>query len=309
MAMLDYFNASALQVERMRRETGTVSAIAGILKAPLDIIADKLRGYIGLVKDLHRQPGKVLEACEALAPHLTKVALMTADPERKVPIGFWMHRSYVPFISMSHFKNIHWHTLKPIIEEIWRHGHQVLFYAEGDWTVHLDSFAELPEGSVVFHVDRSDIYEVRKKLKDRFCVSGGIPNWLLSIGTPEEVQRYCKKLIDVLASDGGYIMDASAIIQNDAKVENVRAMTEFTRSYGLYPLGQAQGLKQLHSREEVDETGPMLRSKIKPGICIPWEEKRKELLRILGNENLLKRIWEEVESFGYLFIWQVLLSF
>jgi uroporphyrinogen-III decarboxylase len=310
MAMLDYFNALALQVERMRREAGTVSAIAGILKAPLDIIADKLRGYIGLVKDLHRQPGKVLEACEALAPHLTKVALMTADPERKVPIGFWMHRSYVPFISMSHFKNIHWRTLKPIIEEIWRHGHQVLFYAEGDWTMHLDSFAELPEGSIVFHVDRSDIYEVRKKLKDRFCVSGGIPNWLLSIGTPEEVQRYCKKVIDVLASDGGYIMDASAIIQNDAKVENVRAMTEFTRNYGLYPLGQTRGPKQQpHSREEVDETGPMLKSKVKPGICIPWEEKRKELPQILGDENLLKRVWEEVESFGYLFIWQVLLSF
>jgi uroporphyrinogen-III decarboxylase len=310
MAMLDYFNALALQVERMRREAGTVSAIAGILKAPLDIIADKLRGYIGLVKDLHRQPGKVLEACEALAPHLTKVALMTADPERKVPIGFWMHRSYVPFISMSHFKNIHWRTLKPIIEEIWRHGHQVLFYAEGDWTMHLDSFAELPEGSIVFHVDRSDIYEVRKKLKDRFCVSGGIPNWLLSIGTPEEVQRYCKKVIDVLASDGGYIMDASAIIQNDAKVENVRAMTEFTRNYGSYPLGQIQSSKQQpHPREELNEKEPMLKSKVKPGICIPWEEKRKELPQILGDENLLKRVWEEVESFGYLFIWQVLLSF
>jgi len=310
MAMLDYFNALALQVERMRREAGTVSAIAWILKAPLDIIADKLRGYIGLVKDLHRQPGKVLEACEALAPHLTKVALMTADPERKVPIGFWMHRSYVPFISMSHFKNIHWRTLKPIIEEIWRHGHQVLFYAEGDWTMHLDSFAELPEGSIVFHVDRSDIYEVRKKLKDRFCVSGGIPNWLLSIGTPEEVQRYCKKVIDVLASDGGYIMDASAIIQNDAKVENVRAMTEFTRNYGSYPLGQIQSSKQQpHPREELNEKEPMLKSKVKPGICIPWEEKRKELPQILGDENLLKRVWEEVESFGYLFIWQVLLSF
>jgi hypothetical protein len=87
-------------------------------------------------------------------------------------------------------------------------------------------------------------------------------------------------------------------------------MTEFTRNYGLYPLGQTRDPKQQsHSREEVDETGPMLRSKVKPGICIPWEEKRKELLRILGDENLLKKIWEEVESFGYLFIWQVLLSF
>jgi len=37
-----------------------------------------------------------------------------------------------------------------------------------------------------------------------------------------------------VAVDGGYIMDASAIIQNDASIENVKAMTEFTRDYGIY---------------------------------------------------------------------------
>ena len=45
MAMMQYFSAFGPQVERLRRKTGTVSAIAGILKAPFDIIADKLRGY------------------------------------------------------------------------------------------------------------------------------------------------------------------------------------------------------------------------------------------------------------------------
>jgi hypothetical protein len=37
-----------------------------------------------------------------------------------------------------------------------------------------------------------------------------------------------------VARDGGYIMDASAIIQDDAKIENMRAMTDFTREYGTY---------------------------------------------------------------------------
>ncbi len=44
----------------MRTECGTVSAICGMLKAPLDILADKLRGYIGLVLDLKESPEKVL---------------------------------------------------------------------------------------------------------------------------------------------------------------------------------------------------------------------------------------------------------
>jgi hypothetical protein len=234
MAMLSYFTAFGTQNERLRKESGTVSAISGILKAPLDILADKLRGYIGLSIDLLEQPDKVLAACEALMPHLLHVALSGADPEGNVPITVWMHRGCAPFISPKQFETLYWPTLRPIVEEIWAKGHQVLFYAEGDWDVHLKSFRELPEQSIIYHVDRGDILKVHAALGDRFCLSGGIPNFLLSYGTPEQVRDYCKTVIDGVARDGGYIMDASAIVQDDAKVENLQAMTEFTREYGVY---------------------------------------------------------------------------
>ncbi|MBW8042102.1 MAG: hypothetical protein FVQ85_19165 [Planctomycetes bacterium] len=234
MAMLSYFNAFGTQIARMRTESGTVSAISGILKAPLDIIADKLRGYLGLVTDLFERPDKVLAACEALMPHILHVALSGADPEKNVPITVWMHRGCVPFVTKEHFEKIYWPTFKPIVEELWKNGHQVLFYAEGSWDAHLDSFAELPDQSIVYHVDMGDIFEVHKKIGHKFCISGGIPNYLLSMGTPEEVRDCCKKVIDGVAGDGGYIMDASAIVQNDAKVENIKAMTDFTREYGVY---------------------------------------------------------------------------
>ena len=52
MAMLQYFYAFGPQIQRLRTEAGTVSAIAGIFKAPFDILADKLRGYIGLTLDM-----------------------------------------------------------------------------------------------------------------------------------------------------------------------------------------------------------------------------------------------------------------
>jgi hypothetical protein len=234
MAMMQYFTAFGPQIQHLRTESGTVSAIAGILKAPFDILADKLRGYIGLTMDLFERPDKVLAACEALMPHLAHVAISGADPEKNVPIGFWMHRGCVPFISHEHFNKFYWPTLKPIIEEIWSNGHQVLFYAEGDWNAHLDSFAELPDQSIVYHVDRADIFETHRKIGHKFCISGGIPNVLLSYGTADEVRDRCRKVIDGVAKDGGYIMDASAIIQDDAKVENIKAMTDFTREYGVY---------------------------------------------------------------------------
>jgi len=234
MQMMNYFGAFPGQIEKMRTECGTVSAIAGIFKAPLDILADKLRGYLGLAVDLMERPDKVKKACEALMPHLYHVALTSSDPTGTVPIGFWMHRACVPFISQEHFDNIHWPTLKPIIEELWKNGRQTLFYAEGKWGAHLKTFATLPERSIVFHCDRDDVFEVHRALGHKFCISGGVPNMMLAYGKPQEVRECVKKIIQGVARDGGYILDASAIVQNDAKVENMKAMTEAGREYGQY---------------------------------------------------------------------------
>jgi len=234
MAMMQYFAGFGTQNARLRSESGTVSAIAGILKAPFDIIADKLRGYKGLCMDMYRQPDKVLEACEAMAVHLLHVAHITADPDKKVPIGLWMHRGCVPFLSPPQFEKFYWPTLKWIIEELAKMGHQVLFYAEGEWNPNLKYIAELPDLSIIYHVDRGDVFEVHKAVGHKFCISGGIPNELLAFGTPDEVRACCKKVIDGVAGAGGYIMDASAIMQNEPTVENLKALTDFTREYGVY---------------------------------------------------------------------------
>jgi hypothetical protein len=314
MAMLHYFNSFGRQIALMRSESGTPSAIAGIFKSPFDIIADKLRGYVGLTMDMHEQPAKVLKACEALMPHLCHVGLSTADPEKKLPIGFWMHRGCVPFITPAQFKSHYWPTLKPIIEEFWKNGCQTLFYAEGNWNAHLDAFAELPDRSVVYHVDRADIFEVHRKLGDKFCLSGGLPNVMLSYGQPQEVRQYCKKVIEGVGKNGGYIMDAAAIMQDDTSIENLRAMTEATREYGVYSGPRykptlpephkddptRQGLKGMTGKPQ---------PRIKPGVCFPWEEKSRELPEITGDADLVKRIWEGTDAFGNVFIWQVLLSF
>jgi uroporphyrinogen-III decarboxylase len=234
MAMLQYFSGFGRQAALLRSESGTVSAISGILKAPFDILADKLRGYRGLCMDVFRQPDKVQKACEALAPHLCHVAMSGADPQKNVPIGLWMHRGCVPFVSPQQFARFYWPTLREIIEELWSHGLQTLFYAEGDWTANLASIAELPERSIVFHVDRSDAGQVAKLLKGKFAISGGMPNDLLAFGKPDDVRAAAKRLIDTLGRDGGYIMDACAIMQDDTSAENLRVMTEFTREYGVY---------------------------------------------------------------------------
>jgi uroporphyrinogen-III decarboxylase len=167
-------------------------------------------------------------------PHLLHVATSGADPSKNVPIGFWMHRGCVPFINHEQFKQFYWPTLKPIILEIIRQGWQVLFYAEGKWAAHLDAFAELPDAGIVLHVDQDNIFEVHKKVGHKFCLSGGIPNFMLAYEKPEKVREFCKRIIREVASDGGYIADASAIMANEASIENVKVMTDTFREYGVY---------------------------------------------------------------------------
>ncbi|MFW6162795.1 MAG: uroporphyrinogen decarboxylase family protein [Planctomycetota bacterium] len=236
MAMLTYFGKFGEQIAALQAEYGMVHAIAGCLKMPFDILADKLRGYRGLCADVHRQPEKVKAACEALRPHMMFNAVAAADPEKKVPISVWLHRGCAPFFSLKAFGEFYWPSARRIIEDIYDggNGHQVLFYAEGDWNANLEFVKELPERSIIYHVDRADIFEVHEAVGDKFCLSGGVPNDLLAFGTPDEVRQHCKRVIDGVAADGGYIMDAGAIMQDDSKVENVQAMTEFTREYGRY---------------------------------------------------------------------------
>lgn len=316
MAMLQYFYAFGPQVQRMRAESGTVSSIAGIFKAPFDILADKLRGYVGLVQDMYEQPEKVLAACKALAPHLCHVGLTTADPNKQVPIGFWMHRGCVPFINPRQFESHYWPTLRPIIEEFWKHGHQTMFYAEGKWAAHLDAFTELPARSILFHADRDDVFAVKKKLGHKFPISGGIPNLLLSYGKPSEVKDFCKRVIDEVAPDGGYIIDAGAIMQDDTSIENLRVMTETARKYGRYTGSPAMSATppcdvpgSVLDRSTVRGMADWPQTRVPPGVCYPWDAKAQELPEITGDTAMVRRVWEQVDGLGNMFVWQLLLSF
>ena len=46
-----------------------------------------------------------------------------------------------------------------------------------------------------------------------------------------------------------------------------------------------------------------------PHVCVPWEEKLKELPQIQGDKELIKRVWEQTDALGYVFIWHCLLAF
>jgi len=284
---------------------GVAPAVASVLKAPLDILGDKLRGYVNLCLDLRERRDKVVAACEALMPHLLNVVAGGADRSGTIPSIIWMHRGSVPFISPRDFREIYWATLKPIVEELWHRGSQLVLYAEGKWDHELPAFAELPEQSVIFHCDRTDLLKAHQILGEKFCLSGGVPLELLAYGTPDEVRACCKRIIDNVAQGGGYIMDASGLIMNDARVENVKAMIDFTLDYGTYSQSGTTmaGATLRPTDRPAGAPFPEVSHLRPPGVCVPWSTRRSELPPFQVDEGPAQQAWERVDGLGYGFCW------
>ena len=72
-----------------------------------------------------------------------------------------------------------------------------------------------------------------KKVLPNVCVAGGMPNELLGKGSISECVDYAHGMLDSLAPGGRYIYSESKMLtyKNDAKRENLKAVTEFVRDY------------------------------------------------------------------------------
>jgi len=55
------------------------------------------------------------------------------------------------------------------------------------------------------------------------CIAGDVPAALLTLGTPDEVNEYCIRLIKDIGPTG-FILHSGCDIPIDAKLENVQAM-------------------------------------------------------------------------------------
>jgi hypothetical protein len=60
-----------------------------------------------------------------------------------------------------------------------------------------------------------------------------VPCSIIQTGTPESVREYCRKMIDVCAKDGGFIMSTRSPV-DDAEPECLRTLIDFTIEYGVY---------------------------------------------------------------------------
>jgi uroporphyrinogen-III decarboxylase len=104
---------------------------------------------------------------------------------------------------------------------------------EGEYTSRLEIIKDIPKGKAIYWFEKVDIYKAKEILGDTVCFRGNVPGSLLHVGTAQQVRDYVKELIDAVGKGGGLMVDCG-IWFDEAKHENVKAMVEFTKEYGVY---------------------------------------------------------------------------
>ena len=108
-----------------------------------------------------------------------------------------------------------------------------ILFAEGSYNTRLDIIKDLPRGKVAWYFDQTDMAEAKKVLGDVCCIMGNVPTSLVMTGTPAEVKEHCRRLIEICGKGGGYILAGGANV-DEGNPDNLRAMMEAAKEYGVY---------------------------------------------------------------------------
>jgi uroporphyrinogen-III decarboxylase len=228
------FNKITGDFSRQVQEKGYLLPLArNVAHAPFDTLGDTMRGTQPIIKDMFRRPDKLLAALDAAAD-MTIASIMTSEKaSRGYSVWFPLHKGADGWMSQKQFETFYFAPLKKVLDAFINDGYIIILFAEGSYDTRLESFNVFPKGTIHWQFDRTDIARAKKIFSGRFSMEGNVPTSLIMTGTPQEVKEHSRKLIEACAPGGGYVLAPGASMERP-KVENLKAMVDAAREYGVY---------------------------------------------------------------------------
>jgi uroporphyrinogen-III decarboxylase len=215
-------------------DRGVPTISGAMIQIPLDDLI-QYRSMNELAKDLYRRPDKVLAAIERATPVVAETG--KRGVQGSGALGIWLGglRSNSSFLSLKQFEKFVLPSLVTIVNTLVEAGLLVYLHFDQDWTPNLPYLKELPKGKCILATDgTTDLVKAKEILGDHMCLMGDVPSTLLVLGTPQEVEEYCRKRIEVVGQGGGFILSSGCELPIDAKPENVKALIDSVKKYGRY---------------------------------------------------------------------------
>lgn len=118
---------------------------------------------------------------------------------------------------------------------------KVFFHTDGDVFDLVDDFIEIGV-DILNPIQTSagkmaNLTELKKRYGKHIVFCGAIDTHrILPKGTPEEVRQEVKRVIEILAPGGGFMVASVHTIMNDVPPENILAMVDAVEEFGHYPI-------------------------------------------------------------------------
>jgi hypothetical protein len=190
------------------------------------------RTWRGIAQDILRRRKILREACEASCQEMIE---MGENQSRAVGCNFIFipcGRASATFLSNRLFHEFFFPNLRETVEKLVRNGFTPRLHCDTDWTPFLQYFLELPKKKCILELSHmTDINYAKDLLGGHMCLSGDVPQNLLSAGSQNKVESYCKNLIENVGSDG-FILANEDIIPYNARFENVKTLIDTGKKFG-----------------------------------------------------------------------------
>lgn len=225
-AMLDYKSRIAKKQKQLKKlGTPSCSDLNAMVSPALDQYMTH-RGITNFIKDMRRQPEKVLAACEAMLPMSMPAGKMHDFPWAICPVVS------VNYLNPKQYEKFFWPTFETSINAYIAQGAKIQIALEGTWGVNAESLSQFPKGSIIAYVERDNYFELREKIGGKVALGYPFPTQLLYNGTKQEVMDEAKRVIDRAGGTGTFFsVDNCLLSAVDAKAENYAALAEVSHSY------------------------------------------------------------------------------
>ena len=223
--------SSAMTFAKEMADLGFPMSQGASANASFDYFADFFRGSKGIMLDMYRRKDQLLAAMDKAGVFILRqaVAAGSRSPSRFVFIP--VHWAFDGFMSLPQFRQFFWPSFRVLLIGLIDAGLIPLVLWEGDCSSRLETIADIPRGRAVYWFERTDLVRAKAALGTEVCLRGNVPASMLVTGKPEEVDAYCRMLIEKVGRDGGLILDGAIGIPDEARPENVQAMFAAPRKY------------------------------------------------------------------------------
>jgi hypothetical protein len=190
------------------------------------------RSMVKFMEDLYYSPEKVEKALKVVTREAIEQSIAHCKMLNQKICFIAEERAEGAYFPLHIFDRFWWPYTMEIVDALWSEGIVTWFHLDQCWDKNIPYFKKLPRGSAILALDgTTDIFAAKEVLRGHLCLHGDVLASLLSLGKPEDVEAYCKKLIDEVGADGGFILSTACEMPTEVKIENWRAMVQTPKNY------------------------------------------------------------------------------